>query len=46
MADDDKVVSALAKMVDDRLAAEFEKRDKMILNELLDQNKAPWRVWK
>ena len=32
MADDDKVVSALAKMVDDRLAAEFEKRDKMILN--------------
>jgi hypothetical protein len=21
-------------------------RDKMKLNELLDQNKAPWKVWK
>jgi hypothetical protein len=29
---DDQVVNALAKMVDERLAAEFEKRDKMILS--------------
>ena len=29
---DESVINALAKMVDDRLATEFEKRDKMILN--------------